>query len=173
MISEEEFYEEKIFNKVQISQLRRKFPNQTKLINDWYRSERFKSIQSFKSFLTNKLKQVDKAKERINITNELLYRIYQRLGTHPKKCYYCSLPESELESIEKISVYKNKRYPQRGKSLEIERKIPDLPYTNIENLELVCYWCNNAKTDTFTESEFLKLGSLIKNIWENRLAKKL
>jgi hypothetical protein len=67
----------------------------------------------------------------------------------------------------------NKRFPQRGKSLEIDRKQAELPYSNIQNLVLACYWCNNAKTDTFTEQEFQQLGQVIKRIWVNRLNRQL
>jgi len=34
---------------------------------------------------------------------------------------------------------------------------------------MVCYWCNNAKTDEFTEEEFSKIGREIRNIWDDRL----
>jgi hypothetical protein len=48
----------------------------------------------------------------------------------------------------------------------------DLPYTDIENLTLACYWCNNGKTDTFTFDEAIEIGKSIQSIWEKRLNKK-
>ncbi|KOH46766.1 hypothetical protein NC99_04170 [Sunxiuqinia dokdonensis] len=32
-----------------------------------------------------------------------------------------------------------------------------------------CYWCNNAKTDTFSSEEFKIIGKEIGKIWEKRL----
>ena len=87
----------------------------------------------------------------------------------PKICHYCSLPQDKLVKLHYLPRHINKRYPKRGKFLEIERKKSDEPYTNIENLVLACYWCNNAKTDTFTEDEFLEVGKVFKKIWEQRL----
>jgi hypothetical protein len=29
-----------------------------------------------------------------------------------------------------------------------------------------CYLCNNAKTETFTEAEFAKIGKVIEAVWE-------
>jgi hypothetical protein len=63
----------------------------------------------------------------------------------------------------------NKRSKTRGKTLELDRKIPNESYNNIENLALCCYWCNNAKTDTFTHEEFLIIGKSIGTIWQQRL----
>lgn len=167
-MTEEEFYREKIFNKVGINQLKRQFPNVADSIKLWYKSERYNKIQDYKSFLTNKLKQMTEDGEEINLNNQQLYLFFQWWENTPKVCYYCSLPENALEELHNQPGHINKRYPKRGKSLEIDRKRADLPYTAIENLVLACYWCNNAKTDTFTEREFLKIGEAIKNIWEIR-----
>jgi len=60
---------------------------------------------------------------------------------------------------------------KRGRDLEIERLKPKLNYDVIENLVFCCYWCNNAKTDTFTVKEFEEVGRVIKNIWKERLKK--
>jgi hypothetical protein len=34
---------------------------------------------------------------------------------------------------------------------------------------MCCYWCNNAKTDEFTPTEFKFIGQMIGNIWNTRL----
>ncbi len=83
------------------------------------------------------------------------------------------ITENFLEELHNQPGHINKRFPQRGKSLEIDRKQANLPYSNIQNLVLACYWCNNAKTDTFTEQEFLQMGEVMKRIWENRLNRQL
>ena len=50
---------------------------------------------------------------------------------------------------------KTKRSGTRGRSLELERVRPNEDYGN---LELACYWCNNAKSDEFNEMEFKPIG---------------
>ncbi len=74
---EEEFYKLKIFDKVGINQLKRKFPNQLTSILLWYKSDRYNKIQNYKSFLTNKLKQMTKDGEHICLNNEQLYGLFQ------------------------------------------------------------------------------------------------
>ena len=87
--------------------------------------------------------------------------------TADKKCYYCKLTEKKLAKLHEIGIV-NKR-KTRGQKLEIDRKIANEEYQNISNLTYSCYWCNNAKTDTFTEDEFIKIGKTIGLVWEERL----
>jgi 5-methylcytosine-specific restriction endonuclease McrA len=61
-----------------------------------------------------------------------------------------------------------KRIDTRGKKLEFDRKISDASYDDLNNIVLACYWCNNAKTDTFTHEEFKEVGKVFANIWKNR-----
>jgi hypothetical protein len=63
----------------------------------------------------------------------------------------------------------NNKRTTRGRTLEIDRKIADESYSNIANLTYSCYWCNNAKTDTFTEEEFKIIGQAIGSVWKQRL----
>ena len=170
-MTEEEFYKKKIFDKVGINLLKKQFPYLEYDINRWYKSNRYNKIQEYKSFLTHKINQLKKNGEDINLNNEQFYSLFKWWETTPKVCYYCSLPENILIELNNQPEHINKRYPNRGKSLEIDRKQPNLLYSDIENLVLACYWCNNAKTDTFTEKEFLKIGKVIKSIWEKRLGR--
>jgi hypothetical protein len=172
-MTEEEFYKKKIFDKVCITQLKQQFPNLVGSIQLWFKSERYNNIQLKKSQLTNKLKQMTEGGADLMLGNEQLYNLFQWFDTAPKVCYYCSLPENKLEELHNQLGHINKRFPQRGKSLEIDRKQSDLPYSNIQNLVLACYWCNNAKTDTFTGPEFILVGRVIKSIWETRLGRNL
>jgi hypothetical protein len=172
-MTEDEFYQKKIFDKIGINILKNQFPQLEREINIWFKSERYRNIQSKKSQLTNKLKQLARDGENIVLDTLQLYNLFQWYDTTTKICYYCSLPENVLEELHYQTGHINKRFPQRGKSLEIDRKQADLPYSNIQNLVLACYWCNNAKTDTFTELEFQQLGQVIKRIWEKRLNRKL
>ena len=54
--------------------------------------------------------------------------------------------------------------------MEVDRKKPNEEY-HIKNLALCCYWCNNAKTDEFSEEDFKVIGSVIRIVWNKRLKK--
>ena len=85
----------------------------------------------------------------------------------PRECHYCKLTESKTKQLWVKYPELTKR--KRGKSLEIERLEPNKHYSETENLVFACYWCNNAKTDTFSEEEFKKVGKVIHDIWTDRL----
>ena len=87
----------------------------------------------------------------------------------PKECHYCKITESEIVQLIQISG-KQLTKRKRGHKLEIDRKQPNESYANIMNLVLSCYWCNNAKTDTFSEDEFKSIGEAIGKIWKDRLS---
>lgn len=89
--------------------------------------------------------------------------------TTEKRCHYCKITQDQLEQLHEIGL--NNKRKTRGKTLEIERKIADECYSIISNLTYSCYWCNNAKTDTFTEDEFKTIGQAIGNVWRKRLEK--
>lgn len=80
---------------------------------------------------------------------------------------FCEVTEDDLSKLWQNFPDLTKR--NRGRKLEIERLEPNLPYNITSNLVFSCYWCNNAKTDTFTKDEFLKVGKVIENIWKERL----
>jgi hypothetical protein len=89
--------------------------------------------------------------------------------TAEKRCHYCKITQDELDKLHTLGL--NNKRTTRGKTLEIERKIADESYSNISNLTYCCYWCNNAKTDTFTEEEFKIIGQAIGMVWKLRLKK--
>jgi len=86
-----------------------------------------------------------------------------------QKCYYCGITEEEIRKLIDNKKIVTKRLLTRGKRLELERKEPNKPYDDLENLVLCCYWCNNAKTDEFTEGEFRKIGMEIGKALKGRL----
>jgi len=43
----------------------------------------------------------------------------------------------------------------------LDRKDPKETYDNLDNLVWCCYWCNNAKSNFFTEEEFKPIGKSI------------
>lgn len=99
--------------------------------------------------------------------NGNFWDFYDWIRTTEECCHYCGITQGELNKLHDIGIL-NKR-SNRGRTLEIDRKIPNERYTNISNLVYSCYWCNNAKTDTFTENEFMIIGKAISIIWKQRL----
>ncbi len=82
------------------------------------------------------------------------------------RCHYCKLTKAEIELlVDKRKLFKKSL---RGWSFEIDRLNSNYEYRP-ENCVMACYWCNNAKTDEFTETEFLKIGKVIREIWQERL----
>lgn len=81
-------------------------------------------------------------------------------------CAYCGI------TIEQIKLLKMKNQiaskSGRGTNLEIDRKSPNLEYSR-DNCCMACYWCNNAKTDEYTPSEFKAIAKGINKIWNKRL----
>ncbi|MCC7302523.1 MAG: hypothetical protein IT233_07775 [Bacteroidia bacterium] len=86
-----------------------------------------------------------------------------------KKCCYCGITEDEIKFLLDKQLLFTKRIDTRGRRLEFDRKQSELPYNDLSNIVLSCYWCNNAKTDTFSHDEFLEVGKSFSAIWKKRL----
>jgi hypothetical protein len=82
------------------------------------------------------------------------------------KCFYCGITTKEITQLANLRKLRKKNL--RGWSLEIDRLDSNYEYTP-QNCEMCCYWCNNAKTDEFTPTEFKFIGQMIGNIWNTRL----
>lgn len=86
-----------------------------------------------------------------------------------KICAYCGINEELIwEGLGSKGKLHNKRSETRGYKLEIDRKMPNLEYTN-DNCCMSCYWCNNAKTDEFLPNEFKEIARGINSVWNKRL----
>jgi hypothetical protein len=107
-----------------------------------------------------------KANKEITVPFDKLYAWYE---SQEQKCCYCGITEAEIARLIDGGLLTTKRLSKRGRHLEIERKDPNVCYDNFNNLSLACYWCNNAKTDTFTAEEFKSIGKAISQIWKDRL----
>lgn len=90
-----------------------------------------------------------------------------------RKCKYCGITESEIGYLLENRELSTKRITTRGRTLEFDRKDPNLAYSELNNIVLACYWCNNAKTDTFTYEEFKIVGEVFSRIWKERYRKTL
>lgn len=101
---------------------------------------------------------------------ETPFSVFQSwLSSQDKKCFYCGITEEKIKSLLDSKRLTTKRIVTRGKKLELDRKQSELSYDNLGNIVLSCYWCNNAKTDTFTHEEFLEVGKVFSKIWQQRL----
>ena len=97
---------------------------------------------------------------------------YQWYISKERRCEYCDISEDEINTLLLTKRLYTKRIGTRGKTLEFDRKEPDLSYSQLDNIVLCCYWCNNSKTDTFTYNEFKTVGKVFSDIWKNRLNNK-
>ncbi len=97
-------------------------------------------------------------------------RFVEIYNSTERKCHYCNITEEKIRRLKKENKIKTKRFITRGKTLEVDRINPFQPYEE-GNLVLCCYWCNNAKTDEFSEEEFKKIGKVMEEIWNERLNK--
>lgn len=96
-------------------------------------------------------------------------QFYNWYTTIVRECHYCRINEEQIATLIEKGEIHTKRLTTRGRTLEIERLEPNKPYDDTNNLVFCCYWCNNAKTDEFTEQEFKTIGNCIAEIWEKRL----
>jgi len=85
-----------------------------------------------------------------------------------RECSYCKITENEISKLINSCSIKTKRLSTRGRSMEVDRINPHLGYTK-DNINLSCYWCNNAKTDEFLEDEFKNIAKEIRKVWKGRL----
>ena len=99
---------------------------------------------------------------------DLFEKHYLNTDSH---CHYCKITQSELNKIWEIEAKKGEKLTKRGRGrkLELERITANATYDKLDNLVFACYWCNNAKTDTFTGEEFKKVGKVFREIWNESL----
>lgn len=87
-----------------------------------------------------------------------------------RKCAYCGVPENKLDLLYTVR-------SGRGNRLEYDRIISrdnndnKIAYS-LDNIVLACYWCNNAKTDTFSPKEFKPIAKGINQVWNEKLKEK-
>jgi hypothetical protein len=126
---------------------------------------------------------------KIQSINESIYSIKQRVteqnqvdeeaikqlfdNESSNSCAYCGVSQKQIKKIDdflkenKISDY-GLTIRERGKKLEIDQLNPKMGYVK-NNIALSCYWCNNAKTDTFSPKEFKPIARGINQIWNQKL----
>jgi hypothetical protein len=95
------------------------------------------------------------------------FKLFYLENSKDRKCYYCGTDEQEIEILRQKSLIKTKRF--RGYEMEVDRKNSNKEYFLL-NVNLCCYWCNNAKSDEYSEAEFRDfVAPGIKKVWSHRL----
>lgn len=83
----------------------------------------------------------------------------------PERCYYCGTSAEQCTRLFNLQDGKSRhqatRGGKRGRRLELDRRDPAKDYDELDNLVWCCYWCNNAKSNFFTESEFIPVARAI------------
>jgi len=100
-------------------------------------------------------------REKLGMTKKEIYKaLCKRDG---KRCHYCRIEE---EKVIKVwgEFYKQDK---RGYRLELDKKDSSKDY-DLENCVLACAVCNCAKSNKLTHEEFLKVGTVIREIWQQR-----
>ena len=122
--------------------------------------------------------------------NDTIYGIYQRvegekiddeaikaLFENNSKCSYCGIAQDEIDLLNKEEEKKQNQSNiqpyglttrARGKKLEVDQLKPKGGYVD-GNITLSCYWCNNAKTDTFSVKEFKGIARGINIAWNQKI----
>jgi len=72
-----------------------------------------------------------------------------------KACHYCGVKEAVLQQLVTLEKLTSKRFPKRGRWLEIDRMKPNENYS-ADNCVLACYFCNNDKSDVFDEKQYFE-----------------
>ena len=96
------------------------------------------------------------------------------------KCFYCGLTERESQKIIHDGLLTSKRFPlsgrfsqgvNRGFWLEVDKRNPKGKYSR-ENSVPCCYFCNNDKSDVFTDEQYKEFvkdrSNFIKGLLNNQ-----
>jgi len=101
-------------------------------------------------------------------TFDEFWRWFQ-LSKFGEGCHYCGTTNDQSSRLYEMRKTRT-RGGKRGKRLELDRINPDLPYDCLDNLVWCCYWCNNAKSNFFSDQEFksiaVEIGKVLNEILE-------
>lgn len=93
------------------------------------------------------------------------FKKWHEKSNYSTGCYYCSTSAEQTlkfyEAARDKKIYDWTRGGKRGKRLEVDRKDPTKKYDDLKNLVWACYWCNNAKSNFFTETDFMPIANAI------------
>lgn len=127
------------------------------LIDSWYNEENTLQLELLRQY------------KALFISEYFPFSEFETLfPTDPKQriCHYCKISDHEVGQLRDRRKIYTKR--PRGYFMEVDRIEPNKEYSK-ENCVLACYWCNNAKSDEFSLSEFSEhIGPGIQSVWKER-----
>ena len=71
------------------------------------------------------------------------------------KCNYCGSDQNKITDLINSGKLNSKRFNKRGRNLEVDRLDPKGNYSE-KNCTLVCYFCNNDKSDILSKEDYIK-----------------
>ena len=99
-------------------------------------------------------------------TTFLQFKTWFNQDSFDQGCHYCHTTNKRSLELFNLRKYAT-RGGKRGKRLELDRRDPLQPYDNLENLVWCCYWCNNAKSNFFSEKESQPIADAIGKVLNN------
>ena len=124
-----------------------------------------KDLKKYFSGLKAKLKKKDQLhKLKFENTSDFVFWYEGRLSEQKNKCHYCRIAEDDVNKIVSKGKLTSARFPEdgvpsrgrgRGIHFEVDRKDPQGDYSGL-NCVLACYFCNNDKSDIFSEEQYSK-----------------
>ncbi len=130
----------------------------------------------FKDYVNNNKIEINEFeilfKNNFNNTLDFKYFATKFFGedSSDRFCHFCHIKESQINDLLINNEIHTKRIYSRGKTMEVDKIDSRYGYKS-DNIVICCYWCNNAKTDEFTESEFKPVAIEISKVWKSRLSK--
>ena len=133
----------------------------------------YRDTLDLRQIYNNKRERVNKKGQLLSGFKNVTFVEFERWFTKSnfdKGCFYCGLTN---EQSRKLHEKRNSstRGGKRGKRLELDRINPVLHYDELDNLLWCCYWCNNAKSNFFSNQEFrpiaVEIGKALFNILQN------
>lgn len=91
----------------------------------------------------------------------------------PGQCHYCGISGEQCARLFQMQVmgprYNATRGGKRGRRRELDRRDASMDYDDLNNLVWCCYSCNNAKSNFFSEEEFMPVAKAIGQVLQSIL----
>ena len=130
------------------------------------RSDEIREMQRIKNLYNNK-KNINKDKVKFLNFNEFYKWYISQYAKQQGKCYYCKTKEKVIATLFTKKFLSTKR-TKRGHHLEVERLDSKNNEYSKTNCVLACYFCNNDKSDIFSEDEYFEYLKDRKIFFENQ-----
>ena len=99
--------------------------------------------------------------------------ITEQIQIQNGRCHYCETSQDDINRLIKAEILTSKRFKTRGKNLELERLDSKGNSYSPENCVLVCYFCNNDKSDVVSSNDYIQFFAESKELFMQHLLNKL